>query len=240
MLCCAVLYFGRTSDRAAPVKLCTMHVAGACRARVLCTAHESLCVAAVASAQTSPPCLLSIAFSSSFLMPPAPCHKPPPTWLPPLPQAMLTTRKGNKRFGFYDLNVSLEWEATPVAAAAAAAPGEAAADAAAAAEALAGASLECVGTAAAAAAQGGSEGEAAAAAGGEQAGNSKEGAAAAAAVVSGTMDVKEFGSVSCGPSFSTLCGVLADKHVVFLVQLMAVRAMHCWSNLARMSRSLGR
>ena len=119
-------------------------------------------------------------------MPPAPCHKPPPTWLPPLPQAMLTTRKGNKRFGFYDLNISLEWEATPVAAAAAAAaPGEAAADAAAAAEALAGASLECASTAAATAAQGGSEGE----------------AAAAAVVVSGTMDVKEFGSVRCWVCF---------------------------------------
>ncbi|PRW61075.1 activator of 90 kDa heat shock ATPase-like protein 2 isoform X2 [Chlorella sorokiniana] len=107
-------------------------------------------------------------------------------------EAMLTTRKGNKRFGFYDLNISLEWEAMPVASGTAAAPAAAAgapADAAAAADALAGASLECTAAAAEGAAQPASGGEAGA---GEAAPaeNSKE----AAAVVSGTMDVKEFGS----------------------------------------------
>lgn len=33
------------------------------------------------------------------------------------PQAMLTTRKGNKRFAFYDLKITLAWEAAPLAAA---------------------------------------------------------------------------------------------------------------------------
>ncbi len=118
---------------------------------------------------------------------------------------MLTTRKGNKRFGFYDLNVSLEWEATPVPAAATAA----------AAEALAGSSLECAAGEGAGekaqpasggdnveAAGGATDGHAAAApAGGQKEadGKQEEEEAAAVVVVSGTMDVKEFGSVrSCG------------------------------------------
>lgn len=112
-------------------------------------------------------------------------------------EAMLTTRKGNKRFGFYDLNISLEWEATPVAAAAEGAAAGAAgtpADAAAAAEALAGASLECAAATEAAHPASGASGEAASDSceAGQAAAEGK--AAAAAVVVSGTMDVKEFGS----------------------------------------------
>lgn len=129
------------------------------------------------------------------------CLAPPSEALlyPPTPQAMLTTRKGNKRFGFYDLNISLEWEATPAAAAAegaAAGAAGASADAAAAAEALAGASLECAAAAEAAQPASGANGVAASDSGeaGVAAADGK--AAAAAVVVSGTMDVKEFGSVS--------------------------------------------
>lgn len=125
-------------------------------------------------------------------------------------QAMLTTRKGNKRFAFYDLSMTLDWEATPAAPAEAGA--DASAGAAAAAEALAGASLECAAGGEAQPAS--SEGDAGADAGA----TGKEAAAAGAAgskeqglVVSGTLDIKEFGSVSRG-GCSNVVRVAAAVH----------------------------
>ena len=114
-------------------------------------------------------------------------------------QAMLTTRKGNKRFAFYDLKLTLAWEAAPPSAAepdaAAAAGGRAAAGAeatvagVAAAEGVAGMSLGAAAGAEAAAGGDGSDAVAAPAA-------EASPAAASAAVVTGEMSIAELASGS--------------------------------------------
>lgn len=114
-------------------------------------------------------------------------------------EAMLTTRKGNKRFAFYDLKLTLAWEAAPPSAAepdaAAAAGGRAAAGAeatvagVAAAEGVAGMSLGAAAGAEAAAGGDGSDAVAAPAA-------EASPAAASAAVVTGEMSIAELASGS--------------------------------------------
>jgi hypothetical protein len=142
-------------------------------------------------------------------------------------QAMLTTRKGNKRFAFYDLKLTLAWEAAPPSAAepdtAAAAGGRAAAGAeataagVAAAEGVAGMSL---GAAAGAEAAAGGDGTDAVAAPAAEA----PPAAASATVVTGEMSIAELASgsdsddlevtisVSGGCPPASLFAPLASRH----------------------------
>ncbi|EFN57191.1 hypothetical protein CHLNCDRAFT_143600 [Chlorella variabilis] len=124
-------------------------------------------------------------------------------------EAMLTTRKGNKRFAFYDLKITLGWEAAPPPAAPAAAgaaepqraPMVAAPPADAAAEALAGPSLggagEAPGAGGGEADDGGDEGEDEA--GGEVAAAAEEGG------ITGELTVGEFGSGSDHDDLEVTC-----------------------------------
>ena len=130
---------------------------------------------------------------------------------------MLTTRKGNKRFAFYDLSITLDWEAVPAAPADAGAAG-----AAAAAEALAGASLEC--------AAAGGEGQPTSSSGGDNDAGQEAGPAgeagskeAATVVVAGTLDIKEFGSVSRGLQDSSCVAAAAGP-----APCRGLEDLHAW------------
>lgn len=96
---------------------------------------------------------------------------------------MLTTRKGNKRFAFYDLKLTLAWEARPAGAAAEA--GEAPAGAA-------------------GAAGGEGAGTAADADGAEEGGSGPP-------LISGELAVAEFGSVSGWPMASLAVGTCSPE-----------------------------